>query len=122
MVSVASSHSATHCVHANLQALYKDVLSLFAQLPLAAVVAGNTLILHGGLFRVPPTKKKDKQKQLPTGLKHMSDEEQQALATGSMADLRAVKKGSLDPDPYGKCSRVPYLCLLFVHKQCPVRV
>lgn len=73
------------------KALYRDVLRLFAQLPLAAVVEGNTLILHGGLFRVPPAK-----------LERNQSLEDLQLPTGTLSDLRADKKGSVDPSPDSK--------------------
>jgi hypothetical protein len=34
------------------------MLRLFSHLPLAALVEGKVLILHGGLFRAPPPKVK----------------------------------------------------------------
>lgn len=75
------------------------MLRLFAQLPLAALVAGNTLILHGGLFRAPPEREKGKPKYknlgaLPEGYQ---------LRTGSLQDLRQAGKGGVDPDPDGRC-------------------
>eukprot|EP00879_Flechtneria_rotunda_P011447 GHRR01011958.1.p1 GENE.GHRR01011958.1~~GHRR01011958.1.p1 ORF type:complete len:279 (+),score=80.14 GHRR01011958.1:225-1061(+) len=36
--------------------LFMHIRRFFAQLPLAALVEGSTLILHGGLFRAPPKK------------------------------------------------------------------
>jgi serine/threonine-protein phosphatase 5 len=36
--------------------LYKSCRQLFAALPLAAVVGGACLVLHGGLFRRPPSR------------------------------------------------------------------
>lgn len=36
------------------EAVFRQLQALFAQLPLAAVVAGATLVLHGGLPRAPP--------------------------------------------------------------------
>jgi serine/threonine-protein phosphatase 5 len=85
-----------------LQELYKDVLRLFAKLPLAAVVEGSTLILHGGLFRAPPKKQKGaaQYKNLLAMPQHIRDK----LQTGSLDDLRKASKGGVDPDPDGKLS------------------
>lgn len=40
--------------------LYQVVLRLFAALPLAALVEGKALVLHGGLFRTPPPPQRGK--------------------------------------------------------------
>ena len=42
------------CAPACLQAVFSACTKLFAQLPLAVVVAGTALVLHGGLPRAPP--------------------------------------------------------------------
>ncbi len=34
--------------------MYASCKRVFSMLPLAARIAGNTLVLHGGLFRKPP--------------------------------------------------------------------
>lgn len=41
-----------------LQALYKAFKKLFSMLPIAALIGGKTLVLHGGLFRHPITSRK----------------------------------------------------------------
>jgi hypothetical protein len=41
-----------------VQNIYKNMLRLFSHLPLAALVEGKVLVLHGGLFRAPPPKAK----------------------------------------------------------------
>lgn len=81
------------------QGLYKDMVRLFAQLPLAALVEGNTLILHGGLFRTPPEREKGKPKYKNLGA--LPDGYQ--LRTGSLDDLRQASKGGADPDPDCEC-------------------
>lgn len=54
-----------HCTHGMhgwyTQAVYQACKRVFSHLPLAALVAGRTLVLHGGLFRKPrkgPKKRK----------------------------------------------------------------
>lgn len=83
-----------------LQKLYAAVVKLFSQLPLAALVEGSTLILHGGLFRAPPEKKRGqaKYKNLVEMPQHVRD----GLQTGSLKDLKAASKGGMDPDPDGR--------------------
>jgi serine/threonine-protein phosphatase 5 len=70
------------------------MVRLFAQLPLAALVEGSTLIMHGGLFRAPPEHKQDEPKfknlnDLPVGHK---------LRLGTLQDLAKASKGGADPD------------------------
>jgi hypothetical protein len=50
-----------------LQGLFTHIRRLFAAMPLAALVERNTLILHGGLFRAPPTKAKTGAKRRRSG-------------------------------------------------------
>lgn len=105
-------------MHAVLQLIFKDLVKLFAQLPLAALVESNTLILHGGLFRLPPPK----YTKLPELPKRVLSQ----LQTGSLDDLRNYKvkrkvtqgsgkgkrqveveewyKGGVDPEPLGESS------------------
>ncbi|KAK9814926.1 hypothetical protein WJX73_002193 [Symbiochloris irregularis] len=65
--------------------IYKAAEAVFIALPLAACVAGTTLVLHGGLFR-PTTKQKRKGKR------------QKCLTPGSLKDLTdPVFKPSADP-------------------------
>lgn len=103
--------------------MFKDLLQLFAQLPLAALVESNTLILHGGLFRLPPPTEpgqKPKYRNTTELPKRMLSQ----LQTGSLEDLRNYKtkrkvdkksskakrqavveewyKGGVDPDPQGE--------------------
>lgn len=91
-----------------LQGLYKDMVRLFAQLPLAALVEGNTLILHGGLFRAPPEREKGKPKYKNLGALPDS----YRLRTGSLDDLRQASKGGADPDPDCKCPCAARPCRL----------
>lgn len=47
------------------QLVFADLQKLFAQLPLAAVVGGATLVLHGGLPRKPPRRATRRSLPLP---------------------------------------------------------
>ena len=71
---------------APLQAVFNACLKLFAALPLAAVVAQTTLVLHGGLPRAPP--RRATRRSLPSEVK-----------VASLADIAASGKGGEDPDP-----------------------
>ncbi|KAF8068441.1 PU1 [Scenedesmus sp. PABB004] len=66
---------------------------MFALLPLAALVGGRTLVLHGGLFRAPPRPAKGK------GAKRRRASGPQQLTVGTLDDLRKASKGGQDPDP-----------------------
>ncbi|KAF8068462.1 PP7 [Scenedesmus sp. PABB004] len=81
--------------------VYKELLALFACLPLAALVGGRTLVLHGGLFRAPPRPAKGQPR--PRGL---LDLDESALALGGLQDLRAASKGGADPDPERSLSQL----------------
>ncbi|PSC72636.1 serine threonine-phosphatase 7 [Micractinium conductrix] len=63
-------------------------------LPLAAVVAGNTLVLHGGLPRAPP--RRATRRSLP------EDE----LTLALLADIAAASKGGDDPEPDSREQRL----------------
>ncbi|DBA68202.1 TPA: hypothetical protein ACH3X2_013819 [Trebouxia sp. C0005] len=79
----------------NFKDVFKICKKVFAALPLAAVVGGQTLILHGGLFRKPMQsthRRKKRRKTLPGN----------GLEIGSLQDLRAAGKGGLDPNGAGK--------------------
>ncbi|KAF6259550.1 Metallo-dependent phosphatase-like protein [Scenedesmus sp. NREL 46B-D3] len=76
------------------KSIYKKMLQLFAHLPLAALVEGKVLILHGGLFRAPPAKVKGQSRP-----KCIQDVDGDALELGTLADLKAAGKGGVDPDP-----------------------
>ncbi|DBA77455.1 hypothetical protein WJX77_000861 [Trebouxia sp. C0004] len=103
------NHECTTCTHMygfrtevlskygpkNFKDVFKVCKKVFAALPLAAVVGGQTLILHGGLFRKPMQsthRRKKRRKTLPGN----------ALEIGSLQDLRAAGKGGLDPNGAGK--------------------
>lgn len=103
------NHECTTCTHMygfrtevlskygpkNFKDVFKVCKKVFAALPLAAVVGGQTLILHGGLFRKPMQsthRRKKRRKTLPGN----------ALKIGSLQDLRAAGKGGLDPNGAGK--------------------
>ncbi|KAI7845863.1 hypothetical protein COHA_000597 [Chlorella ohadii] len=68
------------------EAVFAACQVLFSHLPLAAVVAGSTLVVHGGLARRPP--RRATRRSLP-------DE----VAIASLADIAASSKGGEDPDP-----------------------
>lgn len=93
-----------------MQKLYKDIIALFANLPLAALVNDCTLILHGGLFRsLPPKKLKNADGEVEL-VKHLRDLNRLApnykWTTGDLNLLRASGKGGLDPDPDTHISQV----------------
>ena len=89
--------------------LYRACKRVFAALPLAAVVQGVTLVVHGGLFRKPPPplppggKKKGKGKGgRKRGRRGVAVElEEWPLVLGDLDDLRASGKGGADPDGLG---------------------
>ncbi|GBF98615.1 hypothetical protein Rsub_10804 [Raphidocelis subcapitata] len=76
-----------------LEELIKASRRLFALLPLGALVGSKTLVLHGGLFRAPPS----------AGLKGKQRRAAKSgpLQLGSLADLRAASKGGQDPNGLG---------------------
>jgi hypothetical protein len=69
------------------QTNYKHMLRLFAHLPLAALVEGKVLVLHGGLFRAPPPKAKGQPR--PRCIQDI-DGEQLALHAAGFAWLIAL--------------------------------
>eukprot|EP00884_Botryococcus_braunii_P002414 jgi/Botrbrau1/12173/Bobra.0186s0081.1 len=83
-------------------AVYKLCKKVFAALPLAALVAGATLVLHGGLFR------KRKRKGRRGG----------PLKLGSLEDLRKSGKGGVDPMGMGSTT-VPADVLWSDPIRCP---
>ncbi|EIE25508.1 Metallo-dependent phosphatase [Coccomyxa subellipsoidea C-169] len=87
------------------QRVYRMCKQLFAVLPLAAVVSGATLVLHGGLFRRPVTRQ-----VRPAGLPHLPKKRKRNVPNrltpgppmlGSLEDLRASGKGGIDPNGTG---------------------
>eukprot|EP00887_Chlorella_sp_A99_P002192 scaffold21.g2192.t1 len=107
-ILLRGNHESTYCsvvygFQAEVQAKYgrdKDgqavqaaCQQLFAQLPLAAVVAGRVLVLHGGLPRAPPRR----------ATRRAAAEAAQASSTAPMVatleEIRAASKGGPDPDP-----------------------
>ncbi|KDD75909.1 hypothetical protein H632_c441p0, partial [Helicosporidium sp. ATCC 50920] len=69
--------------------LYSQCKHVFAALPLAALVASSTLVLHGGLFRKRMSRQQTARKR------------SRSPEVGSLADLRAAHKGGLDPSGRG---------------------
>jgi serine/threonine-protein phosphatase 5 len=69
---------------------YAACKRLFAALPLAALVARATLVLHGGLFRAQPTRGGGKSKR-----------KREEAVLGTLQDLRRASKGGLDPGGLG---------------------
>lgn len=103
------NHECTTCTHMygfrtevlakygpkNFKDVFRTCKKVFAALPLAAVIGGQALVLHGGLFRKPTEtihKRKKRRKTLPGG----------AVEIGSLQDLRAAGKGGLDPNGTGR--------------------
>lgn len=75
--------------------MYRRCLRLFANLPLAALINESTLVLHGGLFRSPPTKK------ARTGKKGGRKKRRFAVELGTVDELRRANRGGQDPDGEG---------------------
>lgn len=85
--------------------LYKICKSLFAALPLGALVHKTTLVLHGGLFR-----KHTKHRQRSKGRKQQGAKRKQkgdkvkesspGFELGTLEDLRSASKGGVDPHGY----------------------
>ncbi|KAL3146432.1 hypothetical protein ABBQ32_003111 [Trebouxia sp. C0010 RCD-2024] len=109
VVILRGNHECTTCTHMygfrgevlakygpkHFKDVFKVCKKLFAALPLAAVVGGQTLVLHGGLFRKPhlsTNRRKKRRRTLPGAV----------LEVGSLDDLRAAGKGGLDPNGVGK--------------------
>lgn len=118
------------------QAVYQACKRVFSQLPLAALVAGRTLVLHGGLFRKPrkgikkrkrwgmepegtPRPSKGWLHRLPSGGRHISyGRTVAAEQLGSLKDLRASSKGGMDPN--GTLLSLLCLCCFSTHIVLPV--
>ena len=83
------------------EAVFEATLKLFAALPLAAVVARTTLVVHGGLARAPP--RRATRRSVPGG---QPAGEAVAVALASLADIAAASKGGDDPDPAQADQRV----------------
>lgn len=77
------------------KALYRRCLRVFSNLPLAALVAGKALVLHGGLFRAPPKKSKK------AGGKGGRSKRHYAVQLGTVDELRRASRGGQDPDGEG---------------------
>ncbi|KAK9810288.1 hypothetical protein WJX72_008052 [[Myrmecia] bisecta] len=80
--------------------VYSSCLKAFAALPLAALIAQATLVLHGGLFRKPASASK----QNKTGNKRKRGPARSGkapLLVGSLDDLRKSGKGGRDPNGAG---------------------
>lgn len=75
--------------------VYAACKKIFARLPLAATVGGNTLVLHGGLFRKEPAPRAVKRRKL--GYRVLRRRVQAPLVLGSLEDLRGSNKGGIDP-------------------------
>jgi len=84
---------------ADSKGLYQAFKKLFSVLPLAALLQGRTLVLHGGLFRHhadAPARRPGGKRRRKAGAPSLVQ-----LETGSLEDLRAANKGGLDPDGTG---------------------
>lgn len=76
--------------------VFKACKRLFAALPLAACIAGRTLVLHGGLFRKPEAVARSKKRRRKPVSAAADD-----VVLGSLADLRTASKGGMDPSGQG---------------------
>lgn len=81
------------------EAVFAACRNLFSHLPLAAVVAGAALVLHGGLPRAPP--KRVTRRSSASAAAGPSEPR-----VGSLADIAACSKGGEDPDPQCQDQRV----------------
>ena len=71
-----------------MQSVFAACKQLFKNLPLAALINKQTLVLHGGLYRT----------NKGTGKRKHVDE----FTLGSLEDFRTASKGGLDPGGYGQ--------------------
>eukprot|EP00803_Ostreobium_quekettii_P007746 evm.model.scf_1668.1 EVM.evm.TU.scf_1668.1 scf_1668:79-3299(+) len=92
--------------------LYKAFKSVFAVLPLGAVIQGATLVVHGGLFRKRAPKAKSRRKGGRAKATKRKEKERQEdeewmgstwlgpkiEGLGSLEDLRSASKGGVDPN------------------------
>lgn len=92
--------------------VWLKTLRIFASLPLAAVVAGSVLVLHGGMFRAPKAASakaagggKQKGKKGARGPQHSEwvepepGDRLEGEQVGSLQHLRDAGKGGMDPPP-----------------------
>eukprot|EP01025_Chloroclados_australasicus_P054129 TRINITY_DN6412_c2_g1_i4.p1 TRINITY_DN6412_c2_g1~~TRINITY_DN6412_c2_g1_i4.p1 ORF type:complete len:391 (-),score=26.49 TRINITY_DN6412_c2_g1_i4:80-1201(-) len=82
--------------------LYKLFLKLFANLPLAALVNEQAVVLHGGLFRKPIFRLKPKGVQQGKKRRKFAVPFQRKRELGTLEDLRKSIKGGLDPSGRGQ--------------------
>lgn len=75
--------------------VYAACKKIFARLPLAAIVEGNTLVLHGGLFRKEPASRPAKRRKI--GCRVFRRRVQAPLVLGTLEDLQGSSKGGIDP-------------------------
>ncbi|GMH33289.1 hypothetical protein BSKO_01123 [Bryopsis sp. KO-2023] len=80
------------------QKVYSVCRKVFSSLPLAMVVEGKTLVLHGGLFRKPPQKRSRKR---GAGFLRPPQRRQAPLVLGNLEDLRQASKGGINPSGLG---------------------
>ena len=84
--------------------LYRACKKVFAALPLAAVIEGVTLVLHGGLFRKPPAprrKGKGRRRKRRTSFDEYEELYSGVPELGRVDELRKCSKGGPDPDGLG---------------------
>lgn len=74
--------------------IYTACKKVFAALPLAALVADKTLVLHGGLFRKPVIRGAKRRK---LAFSRPIRKRQAPLVLGGLEDLRQSSKGGIDP-------------------------
>eukprot|EP00891_Asterochloris_glomerata_P000772 jgi/Astpho2/772/gw1.00016.111.1_t len=104
---VRGNHECTTCTHMygfrgellakfksnkDFKAVYASCKKLFSTLPLAALVAGRTLVLHGGLFAKKQPRATGNKRKKPAA---------PPLAPGNLEQLRSAGKGGMDPNGLG---------------------
>ena len=90
------------------RAVWRTATRAFSGLPLACVVGGATLVVHGGLWRAPPALPPPPPPGLGLGLggakrrrKGPARRAPGPVRLGTLAQLRAASKGGIDPSGRG---------------------
>lgn len=86
----------------NAKHLYHKLLGCFHGHPLAAVVAGDVFMAHGGLFRCSEPAPVKKKKGAKSGRRSTrKDNLDKVLQLGNLADLAKARRGVMDPSHTG---------------------
>lgn len=80
------------------QEVYTRCKRVFANLPLAALIQQQALVLHGGLFRSPPQTSKLAKNKRKRANPILLDS---APLLGTLDDMRSASKGGMDPTGMG---------------------